>query len=314
MAYRPDLPTRFFKVILPTITAQQKLKLPDKYVEEFGHRISDVVRLTDSVGGVWGVRLEEEEETIWFHHGWKKFYEDHSIKHGYFVLFKYKGNSCFKVRIFDLRATEVHYPTYNSRNSEETNYFPGYSIPERQEDGDDNSLTILDSLPPKMEAFSLKSPTPLRTVLLSTHGEGDDFQNLHNKNQSSRGNKRDLGKKNVHAAGTSSPTHPSFTVEMKANVTPQWVVYVPAQFAKDYLPKAPKRIELHDSDGKKWRVHVNLRPECRTVRTLSTGWAAFAKEKEIEVGDTCVFELIPGNKPALKVSIFRNTAGVPRHL
>ncbi|KAL2468395.1 B3 domain-containing transcription factor VRN1 [Forsythia ovata] len=315
MAYRSDLPTRFFQVILPTITAQQKLKLPDKYVEEFGHGLSDVVRLTDSIGGVWCVRLEKEEETIWFHHGWKKFYEDHSIKHGYFVVFKYRGNSSFKVHIFDLTATEVHSPTYNSRNFEETNYFPGYSIPERQEENEDNSLTILDSLPPKMVACSLKSPTPLRSVFLPTQ----------DKNQSSCGNKRDLGKKVVHAAGTSSkkvvhaagtstPTNPSFTVEMKANLTPQWVIYVPAQFAKDNLPKAPKHIELHDSDGKKWRVHVNLRPGCHTVRTLSTGWAAFAMAKEIKVGDTCAFELIPGNKPALKVSVFHNNAGVPGHL
>lgn len=90
--------------------------------------------------------------------------------------------------------------------------------------------------------------------------------------------------------------------------------YVPAPFAKDYLPKSPKYIELQDSDGKKWKVRVNLRPNYHTVRALSTGWANFAKAKKIEVGDTCVFEIIPGNKPALKVSIYHNTGRVPRLL
>ncbi|CAA2940957.1 B3 domain-containing transcription factor VRN1-like [Olea europaea subsp. europaea] len=293
MADRSDLPTRFFKVILPTIADQQKL-LPDKYVKEFGHRLSDVVRLTDRIGGIWHVRLEKEEEIIWLHHGWEKFYEDHSIKYGYFVLFKYRGNSNFKIHVFDMTATEVHYPAHNSRNFEVTNYHPENSIPERKEESDDDSLVILDSLPPKLVGCSLRSPTPCRSALVARHDK--------------------RGKKAVNAAGISTLTYPSFTVEMKANLKPQWVVYVPAQFAKDYLPKSPKYIELQDSDGKKWKVRVNLRPNYHTVRALSTGWANFAKAKKIEVGDTCVFEIIPGNKPALKVSIYHNTGRVPRLL
>ncbi|CAI9769103.1 unnamed protein product [Fraxinus pennsylvanica] len=98
-------------------------------------------------------------------------------------------------------AAEVHYPAYDSRNFEEMNHHPRYSIPERQEESDDNSIKILDSLPSKLVACSFQMSN-------ST------------SNQSSRDTIRD------HAAGTSSLKYPSFIVEMKATLTPQWEVAV----------------------------------------------------------------------------------------
>lgn len=112
-------------------------------------------------------------------------------------------------------------------------------------------------------------------------------------------------------------TYPSFTVKMKPNLTPLvfhflgFLKYVPAQFARDHLPNFPGHIELHDSDGKRWPVSVNMRHGL--VRYLC--WATFAKAKKIKVGDVCVFELIHVNKPvALKVSKLCKTSRVLRQI
>ncbi|CAA2982974.1 B3 domain-containing transcription factor VRN1-like [Olea europaea subsp. europaea] len=84
--------------------------------------------------------------------------------------------------------------------------------------------------------------------------------------------------------------------------------YVRASFATKYLLRYPELIELYDLDGKIWLVRVNTREvyteeaDRGMVLVLSTGWAAFAKAKKIEVGDTCVFEL-KANEPALKISV-----------
>ncbi|CAI9769104.1 unnamed protein product [Fraxinus pennsylvanica] len=301
MAGRPDLPTRFFKVILPSTTIQHKLRLPNTFVEAYKHELSNVVKLTDHVGGFWHVRLVEEEEILWLDRGWDKFFQDHSIEHGYFILFKYKGNSSFKVHIFDMTATELHYPFYNSRNFKETNSHPRNSIPQREEQSDDDSVAILDSLPTELVASPLRSVAPNGRVVQSRRDE----------KRSHRGRKRDLGKKAVHNAGTILLTYPSFTVKMKSNLTPQWILYVPAQFAKENLPNFSGNIELHDSDGKKWPVNVSIR--LGLVRYLS--WAAFAKAKKIKVGDVCVFELIHSNEPAvLKVSKLCKTSGVLKQI
>ena len=40
--------------------------------------------------------------------------------------------------------------------------------------------------------------------------------------------------------------------------------------------------------------------------SFSVGWSSFAKENNLQVGDTCVFELIKRDDVVLKVSIFRH--------
>ncbi|CAA2948776.1 B3 domain-containing transcription factor VRN1-like [Olea europaea var. sylvestris] len=155
--------TRFFKVILPSITSLQKLKIPNKFVRRYGHQLSNVVRLTDSIGALWCVRLEKVEESLWFNDGWDKFVEDHSVRYGYFLLFKYTGNSNFNVHVFDLTATEVYYPPNGKRKFEKTNTqknsisddsvksldpFTGKPLipPIVEEHSDDDSVKILSSI------------------------------------------------------------------------------------------------------------------------------------------------------------------------
>ena len=57
------------------------------------------------------MRLEKANNNIWFCGGWRDFVEYHSINYGYFLLFKYKGNSKFHVLVFDMTTTEIKYPS-----------------------------------------------------------------------------------------------------------------------------------------------------------------------------------------------------------
>ncbi|XP_022857241.1 B3 domain-containing transcription factor VRN1-like [Olea europaea var. sylvestris] len=110
-----------------------------------GHQLSNVVRLTDSIGALWCVRLEKVEESLWFNDGWEKFVDDHSVRYGYFLLFKYfllSGNSNFNVNVFDLTATEVYYPPKC------LDPFTGKPLipPIMEEHSDDDSVKILSSI------------------------------------------------------------------------------------------------------------------------------------------------------------------------
>ena len=57
------------------------------------------------------MRLEKANNNIWFCGGWRDFVDYHSINYGYFLVFKYKGNSKFHVLVFDMTATEIEYPS-----------------------------------------------------------------------------------------------------------------------------------------------------------------------------------------------------------
>ena len=84
--------------------------IPVKFVMEFGDELSDVATLTAPDGHLWQVGLEKKERKIWFHDGWQEFMEYHSIHYGYFLVFRYEGNSKFHVLVFDNTATEIRYP------------------------------------------------------------------------------------------------------------------------------------------------------------------------------------------------------------
>jgi hypothetical protein len=85
-------------------------KIPVKFVIEFGNELSDVATLAVPNGHFWQVGLEKANREIWFHDGWQEFMEHHSIDYGYFLVFRYEGNSKFHVLVFDNTSTEIQYP------------------------------------------------------------------------------------------------------------------------------------------------------------------------------------------------------------
>lgn len=74
-------------------------------------QLPEVVTLETPVGFKRSIKLNRASEEIWLDEGWSEFAEAHSISEGHFLLFEYKGNSSFRVMIFDVSACEIEYPT-----------------------------------------------------------------------------------------------------------------------------------------------------------------------------------------------------------
>ncbi|XP_019247683.1 PREDICTED: B3 domain-containing protein At1g49475-like isoform X2 [Nicotiana attenuata] len=86
------------------------LHIPDEFMMEYGDNLRDVVSLEVPNGAIWKVKLHNCSGMAWLKEGWNKFKEYYSIGCGYFLLFRYTGNSRFSVFIFDLSASEIDYP------------------------------------------------------------------------------------------------------------------------------------------------------------------------------------------------------------
>ncbi|KAL3339103.1 hypothetical protein AABB24_027967 [Solanum stoloniferum] len=104
----PEITPHFFKIILSPHAS--KLHIPNEFVTEHGANLGDVVLLEVPNGVVWKIKLLNSSGMVWLNEGWNKFKEYYSIACGYFLLFRYKGNSQFSVFIFDLSASEIEYP------------------------------------------------------------------------------------------------------------------------------------------------------------------------------------------------------------
>ncbi|KAL2468393.1 B3 domain-containing transcription factor VRN1-like [Forsythia ovata] len=134
-----------------------------------------------------------------------------------------------------------------------------------------------------------------------------------NEKQLSSGIGSHSGKKAIDSARKYLPKSPSFTVILKPrNLNPRFSMYVPGAFSK-YLSSAPGHIELLDSNGKKWPVRV-IQTNRGNEKYLARGWATFARQKNLKVGDVCIFEQIHINKRFLKVSTFCNTIDLSSRL
>ncbi|KAJ7949819.1 B3 domain-containing transcription factor [Quillaja saponaria] len=112
-------PAHFFKIILPSAIEDKKLRIPQKFVSEFGNKLSSVVTITGPNGRVWKMELEKSNNEIWFRDDWHEFVNYYSISYYYFLVFRYEGNSNFHVSlIFDPTATEIHYPCHGQSTDE----------------------------------------------------------------------------------------------------------------------------------------------------------------------------------------------------
>lgn len=84
-----------------------------------------------------------------------------------------------------------------------------------------------------------------------------------------------------------------------------FVQTVPSGFLRGNSIKENGQIVMLRFGDKSRPVKVLSYPRWSRV-ALSGGWAVFAKDNTLQVGDICVVELIESDKVILKVSIFRS--------
>ncbi|KAE9466907.1 hypothetical protein C3L33_01164, partial [Rhododendron williamsianum] len=110
----------FFKIIHSSVVPHQKLRIPMKFISQFGKNVGNHVFLKVPSGAVWKVELERSNGVVWMCNGWKEFAKYYSIGFGHLLVFRYDGNCNFNVLIFDTSASEIEYPL-SATHGEQTN-------------------------------------------------------------------------------------------------------------------------------------------------------------------------------------------------
>ncbi|KAI8542286.1 hypothetical protein RHMOL_Rhmol08G0127200 [Rhododendron molle] len=110
----------FFKIIHSSVVPHQKLRMPLKFISQYGNNLGNNVFLKVPSGAVWKVELERSNGVVWMCNGWKEFAKYYSIGFGHLLVFRYDGNCNFNVLIFDTSASEIEYPV-SATHGEQTN-------------------------------------------------------------------------------------------------------------------------------------------------------------------------------------------------
>ncbi|KAI3463762.1 hypothetical protein Pfo_020425 [Paulownia fortunei] len=97
--------TRFFKIMFGK-DYSKVLYLPPQFARTVKHLAGQETQIEDSSGLRWSVTLSYVKGSLAFHKGWNKFFLDHGLAEGEFLVFNYIKRSHFVVQIYGKSACE----------------------------------------------------------------------------------------------------------------------------------------------------------------------------------------------------------------
>ncbi|KAL7114556.1 hypothetical protein ACP275_04G128400 [Erythranthe tilingii] len=97
--------TRFIKIMIGK-DHTEVLYLPRKFARKVVHLANQETEIEDSNGEKWPVTFSYFDGSLSLHKGWNRFYQEHRMEMGDFVVFNYKEGSHFVVQIYGRNALE----------------------------------------------------------------------------------------------------------------------------------------------------------------------------------------------------------------
>ncbi|GMJ06849.1 REPRODUCTIVE MERISTEM 39, REDUCED VERNALIZATION RESPONSE 1 [Hibiscus trionum] len=327
------MPRPFFhKLILSTTLQDKKLRIPDNFVKKFRDELSVAAILSVRDGHVWRVGVRKADNKVWFQEGWQEFVERYYIRVGYYLVFRYEGNSCFSVSIFNLCNSEINnqsnhgkqYPFEELEDDEcisppaPQNLFAGSKLGTCVNwSGEIDSCASKGTNSQSFRGAQLeKSNKPVKKKQKFDHTEQDSSVGLEDdadmqfrlyKGASARTRTvtTEEREKAINTAKLFEPTNPFCRVVLRPSYLYRGcIMYLPSSFAKKYLSGLSGFIKLQLPDGRQWSVQCLYRGG---KAKFSRGWYEFISDNNLEEGDVCIFELLQSREFVLKVTIFRVT-------
>ncbi|GAB2215085.1 hypothetical protein Droror1_Dr00019460 [Drosera rotundifolia] len=325
----------FFKIVVSSIQYKQ-LRIPPKFAKKYGKNLSKTACLTVPNGAVWKVEVVKSGDVIRLSSGWEKFMENFSIKLGHFLVFRYEGNSCFYVLIFDMSATEIKYPTLVRKVDNETDCNVGAAeevgVPMKMlDESPSKKISGVKFLVPKSEEteadvgnapIEISDDSPScsrkRKEATTTPYPGPCSKKRKEAPPKLYGGPTGLpiprmgvkrkGKESVlRKAEAFQSRSPCFMVIMpKSSLSDSHPLRIPTSYGHKYLSKEhSKSLSLQVvGNSKRWTARYSVW-NCGSV--VIHGWKVFAWENNLEAGNICVFQMIKGCSTSYMVHIFRDT-------
>lgn len=313
----------FFTVVLQNTLRDNTLLIPVKFVRRYGETLSNPVSVKLPCGSEWKMELRKFDGRVCLHKGWPEFVKHYSIALGHFLVFRYEGNSRFHAFIFDKTTVEIDYPI-NPSHSDATN---------GEEIKDDESVEILENFsqcPGKRKSFPLPCSQPHKKFRASPIGETESkrtrsYENIIGNSMRNRDLQHSKSMQEKFQVSAEEGDHEDKSVmprlrksevensNCKVVIKPTQVgehyhMCLPRTFASEIFKNRSLDGVFVISDGRTWPVKFRRRSRNeirRGCRLLKEGWKKFAEDNNLKVGDTCVFQLIDGNKKSFKVSILK---------
>nr|XP_010323712.1 B3 domain-containing transcription factor VRN1-like isoform X2 [Solanum lycopersicum] len=318
------------------------LNIPVEFVRKYMPKTSELIELQDTDGNKWKVRCIRRKLRVLLSKGWLNFVTDNSLLVGDVCVFELLKNFqavalILKVHMFRNRVEENSKNLHTGSLFEQTlstgkNCVLQFDESKHTKSSDAFEPLSSDRTNHKTDTENSFGQQQEKSVVHGSSGNRrkrgrpmDAEANTDTENSSrqqeeksvvhgSSGNRR-KGRRLRDAKGNSAttaakmftPENPYFMITLgEYHVVRNYILNIPPDFSRDYMPKTSEPIKLQNSDGSKWTAHCLRRKTCMF---LSKGWVHFVRDNSLVLGDACVFELIKdiqADELILKVHIFRN--------
>ncbi|KAH9609130.1 hypothetical protein KSS87_004495 [Heliosperma pusillum] len=114
-------PWKFHQIVIGDYLAH-RVKIPPHFMKHLSKDLSkeEITKATiKSDVGFWPVKLRKTSNYTYIEEGWPKVMEDNALGDKEFLVFRYDGNMCFNLQIFEKTGCERIYPTIVSNNPKE---------------------------------------------------------------------------------------------------------------------------------------------------------------------------------------------------
>ncbi|XP_024356629.1 B3 domain-containing protein Os12g0592300 isoform X1 [Physcomitrium patens] len=321
-----------------TESTMSTLELPTSFVRDYIGSLHESVILEGPSSKQWRVELHGYGEgfNISFGQGWNNFAVDHGLQIGdqlsfslskksYFQVEVYDGFGVLKRRAPDVINTPMEVSTKNVERKNQQNLDTSPCVGRTEPNNLKNAtqpaghlLTNLAKLT-RSECRIISSPNIDAEIAKASKSE----DSRHSIMQFARVDKGELLPPHKFVNGTvMSKRRPitelekvvalkaaralnlvkpnTLVVMSKGHVYKGFLLGIPKQFSKDWLPSESKEITLANKSGHRWTVKW-----LPSHGGLSAGWRRFSLDHRLEEYDVCVFELVDKAHFVLLVHIFR---------
>ncbi|XP_059650012.1 B3 domain-containing protein Os01g0723500-like [Cornus florida] len=201
--------------------------------------------------------------------GWKEFLRDNSLGDNEFLVFRYDGNLCFNVKIFDKSGCKrADVPVAGKRRRGRPRK-PLQLRPSKHSEIDQHLPDCKSENAEEMKGKGIGVKIETGETELPVEAK-----------EANSGSKRRFGRKG------------SLNEES-----------IPKSFSKKHLPQSKSKIVLQNPEGRAWLVNMVPRASGHSY-SFSEGWRAFVSDNLLKSGDGCIFGLV--DRQEMKVHFFRS--------
>ncbi|KAJ6711208.1 TRANSCRIPTION FACTOR B3-DOMAIN FAMILY-RELATED [Salix purpurea] len=266
-AFKSENP--FFKAAMrPSyVHTSYRLCVPSSFARKYFTKNHGYVTLSVLDGRTWPVKYcNRTKSRVVFCHGWMAFAKDNKLAVGDFCIFELINITEMSFKVVFFRPEDVE--SLLSSDTGGANQVEPSQSDWNSKDGAGISNPDDEHKPGKFEhsesRFEVKPGSETESKFISTR--------------------------------------PFFEVVIRSSYLARSFVCVPMSFVERYFKHINQFVMLQVAD-RSWSVKLITRSSQR-VAVLSAGWARFARDNSLKVGDVCVFEMIKNG--VLKVTISRN--------